>query len=517
MMLRGYRAGTFPAAALAMTLAVAACSGGRVSGNQATATNTPSNIARMTIGWSSRISTLDPDLAEASTDNSALHLIGGNLFEKLPSGSIEPGLAISKTVSPDQLSWTFRLRPGLKFSNGAALTSRDVQATLARSMHNKANAWALDFAPIRAVEAPSPEKIIVRLKRPYPSLPTILTEPECVIFPASGLAKGDSFFSAPVSAGPYKLTSWGGGQQATFTRNVFYHGSKPVAANIVFTTIPDFNARTSELQSGQIDFAADLPPSLLPQLSSANGITVSTSPLYGFISMLMNDANPILADVRVRKAISMAINREQINKVVWSGKLAPLAGFWPSTMTGHDPSISVAQDRAGAKRLLHGTTCQNGCSLTLLYSTADAWKAPTALLIAQDLKAIGINVHQDSVDSATWYQQISNGHLQLSIANIYGYSNVPDEMDGQGLDKSGGLDSLFSGYSSPQMNAAIAKANENQGAQRGTSLAEINRMFVRDQPYATLSDYAVINASRLPSSIVDLTGTGYLQIGRARS
>lgn len=504
------RATTSIVAIALATVALAACGGGR---SAIPAASKSHEVPQLNVGWPAQMSTLDPDLAEDFEDDSALHLIGGNLLDKLPNGSIVPGLAISKAVSPDQLAWTFKLRPGLRFSNRERVTSNDVKATIERSMHNKANAWAGYFADIRAVDAPSPDTVVIRLSRPYPDLSTVLTEPEFAIFPASGLAKGESFFKAPVSAGPYKLTSWGGGLTATFARNPLYYGPKHLAATVVFKTIPDFNARISELQSGQIDFAGNLPPSLLPQLSSMNGITVSTPSLHGFISVLMNDSNPSLADLRVRKAISMAIDRQQINKVVWSGKLTPLAGFWPSTMTGYDPSISVSQDVAGAKQLLRGTRCQTGCSLKLIYETADAFMAPTALIISQDLQSIGINVRLDSMDISTWYQQISSGKMELSIANVYGYNNVPLEMALQGLLKSGGLNSLFSGYSSSQMNALVASADESQGAQRNAALAEINRLFVKNLPYPTLSTYAVVNASRLPSSVVSLTGTSYLQIG----
>jgi peptide/nickel transport system substrate-binding protein len=515
MTLMRNRAGAVVVALLVMTVAVGGC--GSSSSTTPVANTAPGNVALVTVGWPAAIITLDPQQALDYPDLGALHLIGGTLVDQLPNGSIVPGLAISNTTSSNGLTHTFKLRPGLKFSNGEPVTANDVKATLERSLNDKTSAYFYMYPYIRSVEAPSPDTVVFKLKQPFTTLNTVLSEETFAIFPASGLAKGKSFFKAPVSAGPYELASWGGGPTATFTRNPYYYGPKGSAAKVVFETIADANARVSAVESGQIDFAADLPPSLLPTLASNKQLTVSTPATYGFMVMQMNDKSPPLTDVRVRRAISLAVDRQEIDKVAWDAKVSPLAGFWPPNMAGYDPSISVAQNLAGAKALLRGTSCQNGCSLTFVYPTAYSFMAPSVLVIQQNLKSIGIQTHLEGVDIPTWYQDLSSLKFQLSLCNCWGYANDPIEMPGQALENPGGLDSLFSGYASPRMNALIARANATVGTQHAAALAEINSLFVKALPYVTLSTWDIISASRLPASVVSLPSSTYLTIGSAGS
>src|SRR6185437_5145807 len=225
------------------------------------------------------------------------------------------------------------------------------------------------------------------LSRPYPSLPVVLSQPETTIYPAAKVNDKD-FFNAPISAGPYALTSWGGGPTASFTRNSHYAGTLPHTSRVGLRTIADFNTRLAQVESGQLDFAYDIPPSLLAHARSS--LSPTLTPLYGFISIPLNNSKPPLNQAGVRRAISAAIDRQQINQTIWNGKSVPLAGFWPSTMTGYDASIPTTPDVAAAKSDLAGTSCTHGCTVSLMYSSADTWADPMAQIIAQNLSRIGI-------------------------------------------------------------------------------------------------------------------------------
>jgi ABC-type transport system substrate-binding protein len=333
------------------------------------------------------------------------------------------------------------------------------------------------------------------------------------VFPATGIADAKNFVKAPVSAGEYELKSWGGGPQATLEANPYYYGTKPAVKTVSFQTVADPSARLSELESGQIDFAFNIPPNLISHLTGQNGITTDVVPTYGFAGLSMNNTDSVLSNVDVRKAISLAIDRAQINSTVWDGKALPLSGFWPQTMTGYDRSISTAANVAQAKALLSGTPCASGCTLHLIYDTASAWKAPTALIIEANLAKIGVKVNLTALDFSTYLSDTFGGKFQMALGYLADYANVPDGMAAYGLlGTPGGENSFFSKYTSPAMTKAVSQAVTSGGAQRAAALAAINKMFVQDAPFATLYDYGYVVASRLPKTVVSLDAAGFVDL-----
>src|SRR5205823_2675529 len=127
------------------------------------------------------------------------------------STGVVPGLATKTAVSSDGKKYTFTLRPNLRFSDGTPLTSKDVKATFDAQRKDKANTNAADFAAWTSVAAPAPNKVVIALNAPQPSLPALLAAPWHAVYPASGLAKGGPFFNKPVSASPYMVESFSSG------------------------------------------------------------------------------------------------------------------------------------------------------------------------------------------------------------------------------------------------------------------------------------------------------------------
>jgi ABC-type transport system substrate-binding protein len=499
--------------ACATVALVSACA----SGSATTAPGgTPKGSApsQVSVGFAAKIVTLDGDQAVDQTSLAAMHLIDGNLYELGAAGRVFPLLARSARSSSDGLTWTFQLKPGLEFSDGSPLTSADVKATFERAQHDKTNAYAGFVAPISRIATPSPTTVVFHLDRPYPSLPTVLSQPEMTIYPARGLERGSSFFDAPISAGPYELQSWGGGPQATFVRNPHYAGPRPGVRTVQFETIADFNARLSEVQSGQLDFAYDIPPSVLAHVSSP--LIAKLTPLYGFISMPTNDTRAPFNQLGVRRAIAAAINRAEINDTVWNGKTTPLAGFWPSTMDGYDPAIQTTPNLGAARADLRGTSCNAGCSITLLYSAADTWAEPTATIISQDLKAIGIDVTLLKQDDPTVNQDLASGKFQAAMTFLYDYNNVPDGLLTYALTSTGGLNANFTGFRPPPaVQHNVTTAIEQGGSARSAALQQTNQLFLKYQPFTTLLTHVVGTVSRLSAGVVSLDSGGFVDVGGA--
>lgn len=476
-------------------------------------TEAPSSL---TIAYPGPMYSLDPDLAVNTHEVDALHLIGGNLYEIQANGEVVPGLAERGSVSDDGLVWTFMLREGLEFSDGAPLSSRDVKATFERAINDERNAFAGLFAPIESVEAPDPLTVVIRVKRPYPSLPTILGYPAMMIMPEAGLASGKAFLDAPVSAGPYKLVSWGGGDNSAYQVNPKYWGSKPIVQTIEFVVIEDFNARFAQLKTGQIDLSIDFPPSLLPQLERTEGIEVNLVPQYGFITLDMWIEEPPLDDPNVRKAISLALDRDQINQVVWGGQLDMMAGFWPPTMEGYDPSISTARDVEKANELLADSACADGCTLSLEFTTAWSYSDQAAAIVSANLSEIGIDVELVKVDLGTWSEHHGMGSYELSFGGLADFANIPDGLLAYGFPKKGGggLNANFSGWNSQEATTLVTRSVEATGDERSSALGEANRVFVDQQPYVTLGVFSLLVGQRYPTSVVSVGPSALIDIAR---
>jgi peptide/nickel transport system substrate-binding protein len=508
--------------ALVVAASIASCGGGddlssrSTDGTPATAvtgngqTEVPNEL---TIGSAQKILTLDPDLAADGYSEGIIHLLGGNLYELGGDQQVHPLLATSSSVTKNGLKWTFRLKPDLKFSDGTALTSEDVKATIERASTDDSNVYIGFVAPIERVEAPAPTTVVMHLARPYPSLPTVLSQPEMTILPTEGLARGKKFFNAPVSAGQFKLESWGGSPRAVLVRNPHYAGDPPAVEKVTFQTIEDFNARFAQVRSGQLDFATDIPARLLAHPPS--GLVGGLTPHYGFTTLPLNVNSAPLDEVGVRKAISKAIDRHQLNETVWNGDVTPIAGFWPSTMSGFDKSIPTERDVEGAKADLKGTACEHGCAVRFMYSAANPWAEPTATIVAQNLKDVGIDVKFEKVDDATFNERLGGIDFQIAESFLYDYNDVPDGMLTYAMTADGGLSANFTGFKpGKDIQAAVERAITKGGAARTAALADVNALFQQYQPFVTLSDYAVGSISRYDPSVVKSNEAGFIDVAR---
>lgn len=503
---------------LAALLVVACSAGGSASapgsgqGGTAAVTKAPSAV---TVAFPSKMNNLDPDLGYNVQEINAIGLFGEGLYEfRYGTGSKpEPGLAESATTSANGLTWTFKLRPGLKFSNGSPLTSADVVATLNRDRTNPANVWAFFAQPMTSVTAPDASTVVVNLKQRYPYLPTILAESGFSILPASQYKHGSSV-TEPISAGPYMIQSWTGGNNATFVPNPYYWGPKPVIKTVKFTTITDYNTTLAELKTGQISMAEGLPMSIQPQLT--HGLQWKLQQMYGFYGFPFNNNRAPLNNVNVRKAISLALDRQQMNQVVWRGLAHPLSSFWPDTMAGYDSRISTSRDVAAAKKLLAGTACAHGCTIQLDISPIlGGWASQLAQVAASNLADIGIHVNITSLTANDYNNDvILHPNYQMSIAFLYDYANIPVGMLEYAALPGSFFHGFYSYWADPKLTGAIQRASQVTGPGKAAALQEINTLFMQDMPYATVATDNDLWAQRVSSKFLDVEPTDQVEIAR---
>ena len=492
----------FASFALAVVLALSGCGGGGAPRG---------STDSVVLGEPAKITTLDPLLIYQDTDIRAVALLGGRLFSYDNDGNVGPGLAQSGTETPDQLSWTFTLRPNLKFSDGSPLTATDVVASLERARTDPTNVYSALTSPWKMVSAPDPQTVRVDLNAPTPKLESILSYPFTTIVPAAHAAD-PKYYNSPVSAGMFALVSWGGGAEAKFVRNENYWGTKPIVKNITMIGTTDNNTRINQVRSGQTNFAPDIIPSLIDQVT--NPAKLITTQLRGFYSLVPNNTVAPFNDFGVRKAMSLAVDRDQINKIVWHGKSQPLAGFWPPNMDGYDKSVPTGRDLAGAKAALRGTPCEQGCTSDLYFTSGYPGEPEMATVLKQNLAEIGITVNLQDLDATTLYSRLADGKLPMAILLDWDYVNQPSGLLNYALQQ-GGSQANFSFYDSPQMNQLIDQANQQSGDQLTGTLAKIDALFVKDVPYVNLTPYPTFSAANLPEEgLVTLSSSDTLDFKR---
>jgi peptide/nickel transport system substrate-binding protein len=506
-------------AGIGATLLLAACAGGSSGtgglGGGGTASSSQTVPSVVKIGINDKINSLDNQLAISTTEQNVAHLTGGNLYTFDPDASptLQPGLAASHTTSANGLVWTFTLRSGAKFSDGTTITADDAAASLDRALTDKAGTAGTQLGTGTTITASGASTVIVTLKKPIAGLLAVLSDPHFAVFPKARLANAKSFFAKPVSSGMYDVQSVNG-NTTVLAANPYYWGPKPKVKTVQFLTISDSNTLVSELQAGQINFAYDVPPSALPVLKSQSSITTKIVPLYGEDIIAIHNADPLLKDAKIRRAMSLALDRPAIVNAIYPNQstIKPQPGYWPQTMPGYDASAPAAPQVSAAKKLLAGTGCAAGCKVSLIYSPSFfPFASQLVLLIKQQLAAVGIDVELEPQDYTTWAGNLFKGGFQMSLAAGLIFTDNPALLTQQQLTQKGGLNADFTGFDSPAVNTAVQQLTA-QG-QSTAALQNIADLFTQNQPWIPMMSFARISATTLPASVIEEQSDSFLKIG----
>ncbi|MBL1118608.1 ABC transporter substrate-binding protein [Streptomyces sp. 110] len=468
---------------------------------------------------------LDP-MSSASYETTQLTFLWGGYLTNYADGkdSGSPQLAKSVTASPDGLTWTVKLRSGLKFSDGSALTSKDVVASLDRILSTPNVAGDNFIGPvmssIKKVTAPDDNTVSLAMSRPYPGLPAALSTPEMIILPASAIAKGDSFWKHPVSAGRFKLdtldTTNG---KFTLSANPNYYDTTPrKVKKINFVAVTDAATRLAQLKSGQVDYADNIPGNLLSQVKSP--LTLDTAKWNGGqMGLSVNFNDPIAGDKRVRQAISLAVNRQQIAASALGGERVglPLYGI-PWNQDNDSPNVKATkQNIAAAKAKLKGTKCQNGCTIPLVTVTDSAWQVPlVAQVVQQQLKAIGIRLEIENTTFNQVGDRLKQGDWGLFTRWIGYYENTQTYLGGYiyGDPRSGNNANFWGTLPTkpdmPELKALSDRMKTASSSEAPGLVEKINEEYAKELPSIPLTTLSYVGVSRFPSNVIHSVGASYL-------
>lgn len=382
------------------------------------------------------IRSTDPGVnRDGNTDTVMMHLVEG-LVQFREDTSVAPMLAERVDVSPDGLAYTFTLRPGVRFHNGAVLTSADVRFAWDRYMRRETN-WRCrpefegGVARITAIETPDERTVVFRIDRPSALFLTTMARPDCG---AAGIWHRDSLnadgsWRAPVGTGPFRLGEWRRGQFIDLTRFADYSalpgtpdghvGNKTAHVDRVrWQIIGDSAAAKAALLAGNIDLLADASSSDLADYRARGDLRVVLTPTMGVVGLLLQPADPVLRDPRIRRALALSLDMPALVRALTEGT----SDYNPSPIPQGSSFHTAAQrqgftrDLAQARRLLQEAGYR-GQTLRMLTNSRYQSMADMAVLVQSMAAEAGIRIEFEMMDWATQLDRYTRGeHTMMAFA-----------------------------------------------------------------------------------------------------
>ena len=450
---------------------------------------------------------LDPTSAAAGAIDQVLY---ANVFEGLtrfgPDGSVQPGLAASWAISDDGLSYTFQLREGVTFHDGTTFEASDVVFSLDRARaEDSTNAQKALFAGIEGVEALGDSSVRIDLAAPQGNFLFNLAWGDAVMVAPESI--GD-IKNLPIGTGAFRFEQWRRGDQISLSRNADYWGEPASLEAATFKFISEPTAAYAAMLAGDIDAFYSYPaPENLAQFERDPRFTVLSGNTEGETILAMNNQQAPFDDIRVRKAVSHAIDRQAIIDGAMFGYGTPIGThFAPHNPDYVDLTAIAAFDPALARDLLAQAGYAEGFSTTLKLPPPSYARRGGEIIAAQ-LREVGIEAEISFLEWAQWLEQVFRGydygltivsHTEPMDINIYAR---PD---------------YYFQYDNPDFQALIETlAVESDPAARSALLAQAQTTIAEDFVNGYLFQLAltsVVDAKLqgiwkdAPTQAVDLTG-----------
>jgi peptide/nickel transport system substrate-binding protein len=473
----------------------------------------PLQAQTLDIGIGGAITSVDPHFYNAAPNNSLSMHIFDRLVERDAKAQPYAGLAASwRPVS--ETVWEFKLRPGVTWHDGQAFTADDVAFTIERTPNvpNSPGGFGGFVRAITRVEVVDPLTLHFHTARPHPLLPTELASVAIISRHAGQGASTEDYNSgkAAVGTGPYRLGEYRSGDRTVLLRNEGYWRGQEPWERVNYRFIGNDAARSAALLAGDVQMIDQVPTSDLPRLRADARVTVSETlglrVIYvesdhsrtGNVPFVFdNDGKPMAAnpfnDLRVRRALSLSINRQALAERVMEGTAQPTGQWLPPGTFGYNPEVTVPRfDPEAAKRLLAEAGYPNGFRMTL-HSPNDRYPndARTAQAVAQMWTRIGIRTE---VEALPWASFAARSNRQEFGMRLAGWGSTTGEASYTLVNITGTYDrakltgaSNVMRYSNPALDALTERAVATlDDAQRAAQLREGVRVAMEDAAFIPL-------------------------------
>lgn len=398
---------------------------------------------------------LDSSLDPHKTVKAGTREVMFNVFEGLlkpdASGNLNPAVAESYTVSDDHLLYTFKLRSGVKFHNGQDVTPEDVIWSYQRCAEPD-SADIIQVAAFAGVEmyAEGDDTVCFQLQEPSNEFTSYLTT---AILPKDYTEQD----TQPVGTGPFKFVSRTAQESVVLERFDDYWGEKPELTKVTYKIIENADSILLSLQSGAVDVFAHLTTTQIAQLG--DGFHVEEGTMNLVQALYLNNAEKPFDDVRVRQALSYAVDRQQILDLAFDGYGTLLgSSMYPAFSKYFDDSLTdyYTYNTEKAKELLTEAGYPNGFDMTITVPSNYQPHMDTAQVIVEQLKAVGINATIQPVTWESWVQDTySNRQFQSTVVGVDASSMTASAMLSRFVSTAG---NNFINYSNADYDALYAQA-----------------------------------------------------------
>ena len=396
----------------------------------------PVVAADLVIGLSADVTSMDPHVLNAAPNNAVADQIYGTLVQTDARQRQMPGLAESWRAI-DETTWEFRLRKGVKFHDGADFTADDVAFTLDRppTLKSAGAQFSVFTRAVREKIIVDPHTIRFKTATPYPNLPIDMAALPMLSKRAAQDAQSPDFDAgkAAIGAGPFKLVRYVRGDRIELARNDAYWGPKPAWDRVTLRILTNDASRVAALLAGDVHLIEAVPTQDFAKVKANANLQVFTTASNRMIFLHMDtgrDKSPFVfdragkplernpfKDLRVRKAVSKAINRQAIVERVMEGMALPAGQFVPEGFFGYEPALKPEPfDPDGARKLLADAGYPQGFGVALhgpnnRYVNDDQ----VVQAVAQMMARVGIQARVETMPMAVYFPRANKSEFSFAL------------------------------------------------------------------------------------------------------
>jgi len=461
----------------------------------------------LVVGQPGEPRSLDPHTATSSND----FRIAANIYEGLVrfregTLELEPALAESWEISEDGRIYTFQLRPGIHFHDGAPFNSEAVRYNFERMLredHPERDTGPFPlsffFESIEKIETPDEFTVVFHLDEPFaPFLSNLAYPTGLMVSPDSVREHRGAFGRNPSGTGPFRFADWESNRFVRLVKNPEYREGAPRLEGVFFRPLTDENARLTELLAGGCDLVMEVPPDVVTHFRDLEGyhILETAGPHLWFL--IFNTREGPFADPRVRRAANMAINRASMIEDLLQNTATEAVGPIPRAFTGAvDPDLEpYPYDPEKARQLIQEAGLEGEEVVLFATEGGSGMLSPRdmATAIQADLAKIGLRVKIEMFEWNTFLDRVNSGlEGQADMAQMAWMVNDPDTLPYLALrsgawPEEGGFNSGY--YQNPEVDELIEAARrETDPEKRNALYRKIDRLVYEDAPWAFVASW----------------------------
>lgn len=458
-----------------------------------------------------------PSLDPVHITDTVSHAVASELFDGLVAFDrelkIRPAIARRWTVSRDGRTYTFHLRPGVRFHNGRVVTAEDFHYSFERLLHPETRSertWILEKlqgarefmggkrSGVAGIKVLGPHRLQLTLERPFAPFLALLAYPAASVVPREAVERwGRQFSTHPMGTGPFRFSTWRHDDRVELEANPDYFQGAPYLDRIVYRVIPDEMTRFQEFKAGNLDHT-DIPTGLFRVIQNDPSIRsmLVSHPSLGINALQFNlERPPFRGNRKVRQAFNYIVDKEAIAKVILEGRVVPARSVLPPGMLGHNPDLrGYPYNKEKARRLLAEAGYEGGRGfppLTLHYNPGLV-NRKIAEFVQGALRKIGVAVQLRELDWPAYLNLVDGGQAQFfRLGWLADYPDPENFLTVLFHSRNIGSKGNLSRYANPTVDRLLDRADQSMDpTARAHLYQEAEKIIVADAPWIFLHYYS---------------------------